>query len=170
MRNDINFVIFTLVVLMLIEMAIQHPLKQLIFLHCNVTPEYNWPAEFEIDNKTIPVAVRLEIDRLVEIDDVLETFTTIGRVVTYWHSRCIENLYKSDKWPLKNNFSNILGNFQPGELWQPQFRHRNSMNSFELGGDRECNVDPSTGWVKNMYTGKFISYCDLNFLKFPFDQ
>ena len=155
------------------EFSIQTPLKQLIFKNCNITSDVNWPGQYGAVNKTILVDSTLEIDRFIKVDDVSETFTILGRVLVVWHSICLKNLYLSDLWPKDENNIEEIGSVGPDEIWFPQFRHRNSIDTIVIGGanaDRECIIDPSSGNLLMYHTGVLVSYCNLDFLKFPFDQ
>ena len=144
---------------------------QIIFQNCPVSNTVNWPQEFELD-KSVATALRLKVDRFIEIDDITESISISSGIIITWVVPCIANLYQSDKWP--NKESMLLHNPDYKMFWYPDFFHRNSLSdSLSIGGDssdKRMTINVSSGTFDLAYYGRLTSQCNLDFATFPFDK
>ena len=136
--------------------------------NCTLSP-ISYPGE--VNRQTVNTWIQLAVDRFAGIDDVSETFTFIGGIAIYWTDECIAKVYESDEWLRKDIV--MISNLEPDLLWKPDFLHRNSLtDSLRIGGpvsDRRLWLNVTNGEFQLWHFGRFTSYCNFNFISFPFD-
>ena len=146
--------------------AFQNP-TQFLLQNCpNVQPFVNTPA---FDGRPFDLSLSFQVDRLIGIDDLSESFSLIGSVGIQWNISCVANLTQNGLWPWHH--AEFLQNLNAEDFWLPKITFRNSLTNALTGKDFNLQlVISSQGLFSAYYWGKFEVYCDLNFANFPMDK
>ena len=141
-----------------------------IFKNCYIHSAVTAPNIFNGDH--IGIRLVLLFDRFVGIDDINESFEILGSLITTIPYACLAELYNTDQWPKELSWF-PMGTFDANAFWAPKLLHRNSLSeTFEIGGINAINhveVSLKNGHINLFTFGRFKSYCNFDFRKFPFD-
>ena len=113
----------------------------------------------------------MEMYRLLDINDVTESFEFTGLFTYAWTDQCIFDLYNNES--IRPEVKSDQGFDKTDEIWAPDVIHLNSMTNQKLKGDdfeSRMFILPQVGVFQYYLYGNFKSYCDLDFFKFPFDS
>ena len=114
------------------------------------------------------VFIRFILQRMIEIDDVAESFSVFGGLVQVWKVPCVQQLYESNVWPLQVFY---LDHVDPSKIWSPTLAHLNTLSNVALKDmETRLEISMTTGNFISMNVGSFVSRCDLEFSKFPYDE
>ena len=150
-------------------LSVEFDAAEILLSNCHhIHSEINYPNEF--DRISTNISLSLYIDRFSSINDIDESFEMFSNFYTRWHNKCVENVMKNETiWPKEIQ---ILYNLKHDRFWTPDFIHKNTRkksSTFAKDSDKRLNIE-ANGMFSFMQIGNLISYCDFDFLTFPFDQ
>ena len=145
---------------------------RMVIENCYLEPSINSPTELE----RIPTNVTFlfYVDKFMQIDDVVGSFTLSLSLSSMWQVDCVQQLLTSNDnvFSLLKDRQSIL--IQGNAIWTPKLYHMNSLTgtSIQSGGDFERGVRyrPLNEEFFGYVYGSVTSNCDLDLWLFPFDM
>ena len=137
-----------------------------VFLEkCRLTPGIMSPSEF----LGYPTVIDFDFIciRFSDIDSVAETFTITGVLITSFTIECGAQVNQNYPGQLPTKLW-----LQADILWEPLLSLQNCYQSCNLGSDsysRKVKYYSDVQRIRNYYSGKFETFCDLQLWTFPFD-
>ena len=161
-------ILFTLTWPLAVLTATNFDPVSVIHENCQVQEKAQLPFS-EDDPLPAEMNASLIIDRFIGIDDVLQTASIIGVFTLAWSSNCVKKVAE-ENWPNRYFTIDRMG-FE--DFWSPYYLHRNAIEDMAIGEDgfvKNLIVIPLDGVFIKTHSGRFESYCDLDFYRFPFDS
>ena len=150
---------------------VKFTVDDVILEHCRLAKNCNSPNFFL--NTSVGVAVGLGIDRIVEIDDVSESFHLMGTVIVLFTTDCVQKLiWDPSKWPISSKHSQPVITLDSERFWNPDLAVRNSLDNHDMGRPmkRVLFLNQLDGMLALNYGGAFRLYCDFDFYYYPMDE
>ena len=153
--------------------GLEDNVNDILLSHCPIGFENMAP----VSNKTgrINVTVYMQAIRLMEINDIDESFTITGVLTVIWNDSCSDKILNDEakfKWPQMSKDQGQFLTLNPTRFWRPDFVHFNSVTQVSLLSDsftRRMIIGKNGESVEYLY-GKYESSCNLQFWSFPFDR
>ena len=140
-----------------------------ILENCYVKNNILSPSEY--DGHPTNATIMLGVDKVIGIDDVLETFTITGYMIIFWDVPCLVTLYNSSIWPTRKQLVDNLDESEAKPFWIPTVYHRNYVYDEFFGkATYSLTIDMTTGQFMKLSMGRIESQCNLDFTLFPFDR
>ena len=145
--------------------------EQTLLDNCLVQPYYDSPTQLT-DQGPTNITVELLLNRYFDLNEVTQSFGFTGMFTLVWTVPCVQQLYLSPAWPAQVDRVE-LGNYF--RFWWPKFYHRTSLGDagnnllLNLRSDQELTVIAPAGQFIGGWTGRFDSFCDMDFKHFPYD-
>ena len=110
------------------------------------------------------------IFRFQEINDVEESFRLFGTIMLFWSNPCLIQQSGKLDWQIRGSLL-----LEPDKFWFPDMVHSNSLrDSNLLSGNyqQKLMLTNNSGVIRftGLIVGEFITSCDMDFHKFPFDE
>ena len=124
-------------------------------------------------NQSVLITVTMGPDRIIEINDISESFRMMASIQLTYSTNCIKKLTSDPtKWPTHLKFIQPKIDLDPDRFWRPQFLVRNAVE--DQGLEREFKQVYAFNQIfQEMmidYGGTFHLYCDFDFYFYPLDK
>ena len=144
---------------------------EILLDNCHLAVDVNSPSELELESQNITIHFRPS--RFVEIDDVRESLTVLGVLHAMWDVPCVAHLYAdshlkaNSTWP---SHADYVSNLNPVSFWKPPTALGNAIIDSETMEYHRIQLWMKNGHFQANAPRLFTSFCDLDFLHFPYDR
>ena len=169
LSNFIILVSLTMVVATLDQ--VNFTVDNVILKNCRLAKNCNSPNFFS--NASVDLSLGLGIDRIVEMNDVSESFHLMGTVIIFFTTDCIQKLIRDpNKWPISTKYTQPLITLDPDRFWNPDMGVRNALDNQDMGRPMKkvFFLNQLNGVFGINYGGGFQLYCDFDFYYYPMDE